>query len=160
LTQLSLLISSHLLPQLTDILSAVTVDKAQLTYILSADRADTAQLTEILSAVTVDKAQLTDILSADRVDTAQLTDILSSDTVDTAKLTDISAVTVDTAQLGCPAKLILIRNNRNWNRNWFRNYPKQDVCFGCFSSISKQGVSVFRLNRNKKKTTETNRKKF
>jgi hypothetical protein len=57
--------------------------------------------------------------------------------------------------IGCPAKLISIRNNRNWNRNWFRNYPKQDVCFGCFGSISKQGVSVFRLNRNKKKTTET-----
>jgi hypothetical protein len=61
--------------------------------------------------------------------------------------------------LGCPAKLISIRNNRKWNRNWFRNYPKQDVCFGCFGSISNQGVSVFRLNRNKKKTTETNRKK-
>jgi hypothetical protein len=60
--------------------------------------------------------------------------------------------------LGCPAKLISIRNNRNWNRNWFRNYPKQDVCFGCFGSRSKQGVSVFRLNRNKKKTTETNQK--
>jgi hypothetical protein len=63
-------------------------------------------------------------------------------------------------QLGCPAKLISIRNNRNWNRNWFRNCPKQDVCFGCFGSISKQGVLVFRLNRNKKKTTERNRKKW
>jgi hypothetical protein len=62
-------------------------------------------------------------------------------------------------ELGCPAKLISIRNNRNSNRNWFRNYPKQDVCFGCFGSISKQGVSVFRLNRNKNKTTETSRKK-
>jgi hypothetical protein len=31
--------------------------------------------------------------------------------------------------------------------------------FGCFGSISKQRVSVFRLKRNKKKTTETNRKK-
>jgi hypothetical protein len=57
--------------------------------------------------------------------------------------------------LGCPAKLVSIRNNRNWNRNEFRYYPKQDVCFG---SISKQRVSVFRLNRNKAKTTETNRK--
>jgi hypothetical protein len=61
-------------------------------------------------------------------------------------------------EVGCPAKLISIRNNRNWNRNWFRNYPKQDVCFGYFGLISKQGFSVFRLNRNKKKTTETNRK--
>jgi hypothetical protein len=58
-------------------------------------------------------------------------------------------------QLGCPAKLISIRNNRNW----FRNYQKQDVCFRCFGSISKQGVLVFWLNPNKKKTTETNRKK-
>jgi hypothetical protein len=29
-----------------------------------------------------------------------------------------------------------------------------------FNTVSKQRVSVFRLNRNKKKTTETNRKKF
>jgi hypothetical protein len=64
----------------------------------------------------------------------------------------------NTSELGCPAKLISIRNNRKWNRNWFRNYTKQDVCFGCFGSISKQGVSVFRLNRNKKKTTETTEK--
>jgi hypothetical protein len=55
-------------------------------------------------------------------------------------------------QLGCPSKLVSIRNNRNWNRNLFRHYPKQNVCFGCFASIPKQRVSMFRLNRNKQKT--------
>jgi hypothetical protein len=54
--------------------------------------------------------------------------------------------------LGCPSKLVLIRNNRNWNRNLFRHYPKHNVCFGCFASIPKQRVSMFRLNRNKQKT--------
>jgi hypothetical protein len=52
---------------------------------------------------------------------------------------------------GCPSKLVSIRNNRNWNRNLFRHYPKQNVCFGCFASIPKQSVSMFRLNRNKQK---------
>ncbi len=37
-------------------------------------------------------------------------------------------------------------------RNQFRHYPKQNVCFGCFASIPKQRVSMFRLNRNKQKT--------
>ncbi len=55
-------------------------------------------------------------------------------------------------RLGCPSKLISIRNNRNWNRNLFRHYPKQNVCFGCFASIPKQRVSMFRFNRNKQKT--------
>jgi hypothetical protein len=50
--------------------------------------------------------------------------------------------------VGCPS----IRNNRNWNRNLFRHFPKQNVCFGCFASIPKQRVSMFRLNRNKQKT--------
>ncbi len=54
--------------------------------------------------------------------------------------------------LGCPSKLVSIRNNRNWNRNQFRHYPKQNVCFSCFASIPKQRVSMFRLNRNKQKT--------
>jgi hypothetical protein len=54
-------------------------------------------------------------------------------------------------RLGCPSKLVSIRNNRNWNRNLFRHYPKQNVCFGCFASIPKQSVSMFRLNRNKQK---------
>jgi hypothetical protein len=54
--------------------------------------------------------------------------------------------------LGCPSKLVSIRNNRNWNRNVFRHYPKHNVCFGCFASIPKQRVSMFRLNRNKQKT--------
>ncbi len=44
-------------------------------------------------------------------------------------------------QVGCPSKLVSIRNNRN-----------QNVCFGCFASIPKQRVSIFRLNRNKQKT--------
>ncbi len=56
------------------------------------------------------------------------------------------------SSLGCPSKLVSIRNNRNWNRNLFRHYPKQNVCFGCFASIPKQRVSMFRLNRNKQKT--------
>ena len=55
-------------------------------------------------------------------------------------------------RVGCPSKPISIRNNRNWNRNQFRHYPKQNVCFGCFPSIPKQKVSMFRLNRNKQKT--------
>ncbi len=54
--------------------------------------------------------------------------------------------------VGCPSKLVSIRNNRNWNRNLFRHYPKQNVCFGCFASIPKQRVLMFRLNRNKQKT--------
>ncbi len=54
--------------------------------------------------------------------------------------------------LGCLSKLVSIRKNRNWNRNLFRHYPKQNVCFGCFASIPKQRVSMFRLNRNKQKT--------
>jgi hypothetical protein len=54
--------------------------------------------------------------------------------------------------IGCPSKLVSIGNNRNWNRNLFRHYPKQNVCFGCFASIPKQRVSMFRLNRNKQKT--------
>jgi hypothetical protein len=55
-------------------------------------------------------------------------------------------------ELGCPSKLVSIRNNRNWNRNLFRHYPKQNVCFDGFASIPKQRVSMFRLNRNKQKT--------
>jgi hypothetical protein len=55
-------------------------------------------------------------------------------------------------QVGCPSKLVSIRNNRNWNQNLFRHYPKQNLCFGCFASIPKQRVSMFRLNRNKQKT--------
>jgi hypothetical protein len=54
--------------------------------------------------------------------------------------------------IGCPSKLVSIRNNRNWNRNLFRHYPKQNVCFGSFASIPKQRVSMFRLNRNKQKS--------
>ncbi len=54
--------------------------------------------------------------------------------------------------VGCPSKLVSIRNNRNWNRNQFRHYPKQIFCFGCFASIPKQRVSMFRLNRNKQET--------
>jgi hypothetical protein len=50
--------------------------------------------------------------------------------------------------VGCPSKLVSIRNNRNWN--W--HYLKQNVCFSCFASIPKQRVSVFWLNRNKQKT--------
>jgi len=58
--------------------------------------------------------------------------------------------------LGCPAKPVSLRNNQKWDRNLFRHYPKQNVCFGCFASMPKQQVSVFRLNRNKKRPTETN----
>ncbi len=54
--------------------------------------------------------------------------------------------------LGCPSKLVSIRNNRNWNRNQFRHYPKKNFCFGCFASIPKQRFLMFRLNRNKQKT--------
>jgi hypothetical protein len=61
-------------------------------------------------------------------------------------------------QLGCPPKLVSYRNNRNWNRNSFRHYPKQDVCFGCFALISKQGVSVFRNNQNKQKINRNSSK--
>jgi hypothetical protein len=66
-------------------------------------------------------------------------------------LLTISAI-FHSSGLGCPSKLVSIRNNRNWNRNLFRHYPKQNVCFGCFASIPKQSVSMFRLNRNKQKT--------
>ncbi len=60
--------------------------------------------------------------------------------------------------LGCPPKLVSYWNNQNWNRNYFRHYPKQDVCFGCFALISKQGVSVFWNNRNKQKTNRNSSK--
>ncbi len=53
------------------------------------------------------------------------------------------------SMLWCPSKLVSIRN---WNRNQFRHYPKQNICFGCFASVPKQRVSMFRLNRNKQKT--------
>ena len=56
------------------------------------------------------------------------------------------------SRVGCPSKLVSIWNNRNWNRNLFRHYPKHTVCFGCFASIPKQRVSMFRLNRNKQRT--------
>ncbi len=55
------------------------------------------------------------------------------------------------SQVGCPSKLVSIRNNRNWNRNLFRHYPKHNFCFGCFASIPKQRVLMFRLNQNKQK---------
>ncbi len=58
------------------------------------------------------------------------------------------------------AETSLYRNNRNWNWNKFRHYPKQDVCFGCFALISKQGVSVFRNNQNKQKTNWNSSKFF
>ncbi len=51
-------------------------------------------------------------------------------------------------------KLISIRNKRNSNRNQFWHYTKQNICFGCFVSIPKQRVSVFRLNRNKQKSNQ------
>ncbi len=60
--------------------------------------------------------------------------------------------------VGCPPKLVSYRNNRNWNQNYFRHYPKQDVCFGCFALISKQGVLVFRNNRNRQKTNRNSSK--
>ncbi len=62
------------------------------------------------------------------------------------------------AAVACPSKLVSYRNNRNWNRNQFRHYPKQDVCFGCFALISKQGVLVFQNNRKKQKTNRNSRK--
>jgi hypothetical protein len=43
----------------------------------------------------------------------------------------------DLSRLGCPSKLVSIRNNRNWNPSWFRHYLKQNVCFSCFASIPK-----------------------
>ncbi len=61
-------------------------------------------------------------------------------------------------QLGCPSKLVSYRNNRNWNQNQCRHYQKQDVCFGCFTLISKQRVSVFRNNRIKQKTNRNSSK--
>ncbi len=63
-----------------------------------------------------------------------------------------------TLYLWCPPKLVSYRNNRNWNLNQFWQYPKQDVCFGCFALILKQGVSVFRNNRNKQKTNRNSSK--
>ncbi len=62
------------------------------------------------------------------------------------------------ARLGCPPKPVSYRNNRNQKRNQFWHYPKHDVCYGCFALISKQGVSVFRNNRNKQKTNRSNSK--
>jgi len=35
---------------------------------------------------------------------------------------------------------------------------KTKVCFGCFALISKQGISVFRINRNKQKTNRNSSK--
>ncbi len=67
-------------------------------------------------------------------------------------------VHIHAIHVGCPPKLVSYRNNRNCNRNLFRHYPKQDVCFGCFALISKQGVSVFRNNQNKQKTNRNSRK--
>ncbi len=63
---------------------------------------------------------------------------------------------VDGSAVGCPSKLVSIRNNRNWNRNQFRHYPKQNICFGSFGFIPKQRVSMFQLNRKKKQKTNRN----
>ena len=60
------------------------------------------------------------------------------------KLKVVTSEKIGGSGVGCPSKLVSIRNNRNWNRNQFRHYPKQNVCFGCFASIAKQRVSVFR----------------
>ncbi len=43
--------------------------------------------------------------------------------------------------VGCPPKLVSFLYYQ-------RHYPKQDFCFGCFASLSKQRLSVFRYNRN------------
>ncbi len=61
---------------------------------------------------------------------------------------DLNHTTSAFLHLGCPSKLVSIRNNLNCNQN----YPKQNVCFGCFASIPKQRVLMFRLDRNKQKT--------
>ncbi len=58
-------------------------------------------------------------------------------------------------------KLVSLRYNRNWHRNLFRHSSKHDVCFGCFTLIYKQRISVFRHNRNTQdhsKQTETKEK--
>ncbi len=52
-----------------------------------------------------------------------------------------------TSLRGTPSKLVTIWNNRN-----YRHYPKQNICFGWFASITKQRVSVFQLNQNKQKS--------
>jgi hypothetical protein len=40
-------------------------------------------------------------------------------------------------RLGCPAKLVSFRYNRNRNRKKFRNYPKQKDLFRFFRNIPK-----------------------
>ncbi len=72
--------------------------------------------------------------------TCQLFQIISRSSCkeNTLKETYACFVVVIQSQLGCPSNLVLIRNNQNWNRNQFWHYPKQNVCFGCFASITKQ----------------------
>ncbi len=44
---------------------------------------------------------------------------------------------LDTFGLGCPAKLVSFRYNRNRNRKKFQNYPKQKDLFRFFGNIPK-----------------------
>ncbi len=69
-----------------------------------------------------------------------------------SKITNIfeNVRTKSKSKVGRPPKLVLYRNNRNWNRNDFRHYPKQDVCFGCFALILNREFWCF-------ETTETNK---
>ncbi len=50
--------------------------------------------------------------------------------------------------------LLDVRRIRIWIRasRFKTTKTKQNVCFGCFASIPKQRILVFRLNRNKQKS--------
>jgi hypothetical protein len=59
--------------------------------------------------------------------------------------------------LGCPAKLVSFRYNRNRNRKKFRNYPKQKVCLGFFGIYRNWNVlilSVVSVQPKKNRKTE------
>ncbi len=54
--------------------------------------------------------------------------------------------------LGCPLKLVSIRNNPKLELKPVLALSEQNICFGCFASMPKQRVSVFPLNRNEQKS--------
>ncbi len=57
---------------------------------------------------------------------------------------------IPTYNLGCPSKQPKLQPKL------VSALSEQNICIGCFASIPKQRVSMFRLNRNKQKTNGNN----
>ncbi len=51
-------------------------------------------------------------------------------------------ILIPVSSVGCPAKLVSFRYNRNSDRKKFQNCPKQRICFGSFGIYRNWNVSV------------------